>query len=159
MACAVFLYFKPKTCIQAGHSSIRLIFITCFLLNFIMAKKEKAAPAAAANVKLAALQTAMSKIEKQFGKGSIMRLGDQTRQQIEVIPSGSIKLDAALGVGGYARGRIIEIYGQESSGKTTLALHAIAECQKQGGCAVFIDAEHALDTHCAASLGVDIDSL
>ena len=159
MACAVLLYFKPKTCIQAGHSSIRLIFITSFLLNFIMAKKEKAAPAAAANVKLAALQTAMSKIEKQFGKGSIMRLGDQTRQQIEVIPSGSIKLDAALGVGGYARGRIIEIYGQESSGKTTLALHAIAECQKQGGCAVFIDAEHALDTHYAASLGVDIDSL
>ena len=100
MACAVLLYFKPKTCIQAGHSSIRLIFITSFLLNFIMAKKEKAAPAAAAHVKLAALQTAMSKIEKQFGKGSIMRLGDQTRQQIEVIPSGSIKLDAALGVGG-----------------------------------------------------------
>ncbi len=124
-----------------------------------MAKKEKTPPAKTENVKLAALQTAMSKIEKQFGKGSIMRLGDVSHQKIEVIPSGSIKLDTAFGVGGYPRGRVIEIYGQESSGKTTLALHAIAECQKQGGCAVFIDAEHALDTTYAASLGVDIDAL
>ena len=124
-----------------------------------MAKKEKTAVCKEGNAKLAALQTAMSKIEKQFGKGSIMRLGDQTREKVAVIPSGSIKLDTVLGVGGYPRGRIIEIYGQESSGKTTLALHAIAECQKQGGCAVFIDAEHALDTAYASSLGVDVDSL
>lgn len=124
-----------------------------------MAKKEKAAAAKEGNAKLAALQTAMSKIEKQFGKGSIMRLGEQTHEKIAVIPTGSIKLDTVLGVGGYPRGRIIEIYGQESSGKTTLAIHAIAECQKQGGCAVFIDAEHALDTTYAANLGVDIDSL
>ena len=124
-----------------------------------MAKKEKTVAGKDGNAKLAALQTAMSKIEKQFGKGSIMRLGDQTREKVAVIPSGSIKLDSVLGVGGYPRGRIIEIYGQESSGKTTLALHAIAECQKQGGCAVFIDAEHALDTAYASSLGVDVDSL
>ena len=124
-----------------------------------MAKKEKTVAGKDGNAKLAALQTAMSKIEKQFGKGSIMRLGDQTREKVAVIPSGSIKLDSVLGVGGYPRGRIIEIYGQESSGKTTLALHAIAECQKQGGCAVFIDAEHALDPEYARNLGVDVDNL
>ena len=109
--------------------------------------------------KLKALQVAMSDIEKQFGKGSIMRLGDEKVEDIPVIPSGSLGLDVALGVGGYPKGRIIEIYGPESSGKTTLAIHAIAECQKQGGNAVFIDAEHAFDRFYAAKLGVDIDNL
>ena len=93
--------------------------------------------------KLKALQAAMAKIEKDFGKGSIMKLGDQNIENVEVIPTGSITLDIALGVGGYPKGRIIEIYGPESSGKTTLAIHAIAEAQKQGGIAAFIDAEHA----------------
>ena len=109
--------------------------------------------------KLKALQAAMANIEKQFGKGSIMRLGDEVVENIAVIPSGSLGLDAALGVGGYPKGRIIEIYGPESSGKTTLALHAIAECQKQGGQAVFIDAEHAFDRFYADKLGVDVDNL
>jgi recombination protein RecA len=93
--------------------------------------------------KLKALQSAMSKIEKDFGKGSIMRMGDERIQDVDVIPTGSIGLDVALGVGGYPRGRVIEIYGPESSGKTTLAIHAIAEAQKRGGIAAFIDAEHA----------------
>ena len=95
--------------------------------------------------KLKALQAAMAKIEKDFGKGSIMKLGDEHIENIEVIPTGSIALDNALGVGGYPKGRIIEIYGPESSGKTTLAIHAIAEAQKAGGIAAFIDAEHAFD--------------
>lgn len=97
------------------------------------------------SARLKALQSAMSKIEKDFGKGSIMKLGDETTEDVEVIPTGSIGLNAALGVGGYPRGRIIEIYGPESSGKTTLAIHAIAEAQKLGGIAAFIDAEHAFD--------------
>ena len=109
--------------------------------------------------KLKALQAAMSKIEKDFGKGSIMKLGDEKIENVEVIPTGSISLDAALGVGGYPKGRIIEIYGPESSGKTTLAIHAIAEAQKQGGIAAFIDAEHAFDRFYAAKLGVDVDNL
>jgi len=109
--------------------------------------------------KLKALQAAMSKIEKDFGKGSIMRMGDEQIENVEVIPTGSIGLNAALGVGGYPRGRIIEIYGPESSGKTTLAIHAIAEAQKAGGIAAFIDAEHAFDRFYAAKLGVDIDNL
>ena len=109
--------------------------------------------------KLQALQAAMSKIEKDFGKGSIMRMGDEQVEDVDVIPTGSIGLDAALGVGGYPRGRIIEIYGPESSGKTTLAIHAIAEAQKQGGIAAFIDAEHAFDRFYAQKLGVDIDNL
>ena len=109
--------------------------------------------------KLKALQAAMSKIEKDFGKGSIMRMGDENIQNVEVIPTGSIGLNAALGVGGYPKGRIIEIYGPESSGKTTLAIHAIAETQKQGGIAAFIDAEHAFDRFYAQKLGVDINSL
>ena len=109
--------------------------------------------------KLKALQAAMAKIEKDFGKGSIMKLGDEHVENIEVIPTGSIALDNALGVGGYPKGRIIEIYGPESSGKTTLALHMIAECQKLGGEAAFIDAEHALDPVYAKHLGVDIDDL
>ena len=109
--------------------------------------------------KLRALQAAMSKIEKDFGKGSIMKLGDEHIEKVDVIPTGSISLNAALGVGGYPKGRIIEIYGPESSGKTTLAIHAIAEAQKKGGIAAFIDAEHAFDRFYAAALGVDIDNL
>ena len=109
--------------------------------------------------KLKALQAAMSKIEKDFGKGSIMRMGDEKVENVDVIPTGSIGLDIALGVGGYPRGRIIEIYGPESSGKTTLAITAIAEAQKQGGIAAFIDAEHAFDRFYAEKLGVDVDNL
>ena len=115
--------------------------------------------AAAQEGKLKALQAAMAKIEKDFGKGSIMKLGDEKIENVEVIPTGSIALNAALGVGGYPKGRIIEIYGPESSGKTTLAIHAIAECQKAGGIAAFIDAEHAFDRFYAEKLGVDIDNL
>ena len=125
-----------------------------------MAKKEmENAAAGAQSEKLKALQAAMSKIEKDFGKGSIMKLGDEHVENVEVIPSGSIGLNAALGVGGYPKGRIIEIYGPESSGKTTLAIHAIAEAQKAGGIAAFIDAEHAFDRFYAEKLGVDIDNL
>ena len=109
--------------------------------------------------KMKALMAAMSKIEKDYGKGSIMRMGDEQIDNVEVIPTGSISLNAALGVGGYPKGRIIEIYGPESSGKTTLAIHAIAEAQKAGGIAAFIDAEHAFDRFYAANLGVDIDNL
>lgn len=109
--------------------------------------------------KLKALQAAMSKIEKDFGKGSIMRMGDEVVENVDVIPTGSIGLDLALGVGGYPRGRIIEIYGPESSGKTTLAITAIAEAQKRGGIAAFIDAEHAFDRFYAEKLGVDVDNL
>ena len=106
-----------------------------------------------------ALQEAMKTIEKAYGKGSVMKLGDYNQEKIDVIPTGSITLDAALGVGGYPKGRIIEIYGPESSGKTTFALHAIAEAQKKGGYAAFIDAEHALDPTYAKALGVDVDNL
>lgn len=125
-----------------------------------MAKEEtKQEPQGANADKLKALRAAMDKIEKTYGKGSIMKMGDEVVEQIEVIPSGSIGLNAALGVGGYPRGRVIEIYGPESSGKTTLAIHAIAEAQKAGGIAAFIDAEHAFDRFYAAKLGVDIDNL
>jgi recombination protein RecA len=106
-----------------------------------------------------ALEEALKQIEKQFGKGSVMKLGDKAHVDVETIPSGSIALDAALGIGGYPRGRIIEIYGPESSGKTTFALHAIAETQKKGGTAAFIDAEHALDPVYAQALGVNIEEL
>ena len=125
-----------------------------------MAKKETEGEALnPQQEKLKALQAAMSKIEKDFGKGSIMRMGDEQIEHVDVIPSGSIGLNAALGVGGYPRGRIIEIYGPESSGKTTLAIHAMAEAQKQGGIAAFIDAEHAFDRFYAEKLGVDVDNL
>ena len=123
-----------------------------------MAKKEET-PGNPVADKLKALQAAMDKIEKDFGKGSIMKLGDDKVEEIEVIPTGSIGLNAALGVGGYPRGRVIEIYGPESSGKTTLAIHAIAEAQKNGGIAAIIDAEHAFDRFYAQNLGVDIDNL
>jgi recombination protein RecA len=106
-----------------------------------------------------ALEAALLQIERQFGKGSIMRLGEESRVPVEIIPSGSIVLDVALGIGGYPRGRIVEIYGPESSGKTTVALHAIANAQKQGGIAAFIDAEHALDPEYAQKLGVDTEAL
>jgi recombination protein RecA len=106
-----------------------------------------------------ALENALAQIDKQFGKGSVMRLGDETRQPIQVIPTGSIALDVALGIGGLPRGRIVEIYGPESSGKTTVALHAVANAQALGGIAAFIDAEHALDPDYAAKLGVDTDAL
>ena len=109
--------------------------------------------------KLKALAAAMSKIEKDFGKGAIMKLGDEKIENVDVIPSGSLGLNIALGVGGYPKGRIIEIFGPESSGKTTLALHAIAEAQKAGGIAAFIDAEHAFDRFYAEKLGVDVDNL
>ena len=123
-----------------------------------MAKKEEL-DNIAGNEKLRALQAAMDKIEKSFGKGSIMKLGDDSFEDVDVIPTGSVGLNAALGVGGYPRGRIIEIYGPESSGKTTLAIHAIAEAQKMGGIAAIIDAEHAFDRFYAQKLGVDIDNL
>lgn len=106
-----------------------------------------------------ALDMALRQIEKQFGKGSIMKLGEEAAEKIATIPSGSIALDLALGIGGYPKGRVIEIYGPESSGKTTVALHAIAEAQKEGGIAAFIDAEHALDPNYAQALGVDIEEL
>src|SRR5665647_3402245 len=106
-----------------------------------------------------ALEAALSQIDRQFGKGSIMRLGDEGRAPVEVIPTGSIALDIALGIGGLPRGRVVEIYGPESSGKTTLALHAVANAQKAGGIAAFIDAEHALDPEYAKHLGVDTDAL
>ena len=118
--------------------------------------QEKGAPNAE---KLKALRAATEKIEKNFGKGSIMKMGDNAIEEIAVIPTGSVGLNAALGVGGYPRGRVIEIYGPESSGKTTLAIHAIAEAQKAGGIAAFIDAEHAFDRFYAEKLGVDIENL
>ena len=120
-------------------------------------KKEKA-PVDPRKAKLEALSAAMEKIEKNFGRGAIMKLGEEFVEEVEVIPTGSIGLNFALGVGGFPRGRIIEIYGPESSGKTTLAIHAIAEAQKQGGVAAIIDAEHAFDRFYAEKLGVDVDT-
>ncbi|MDA0984390.1 MAG: recombinase RecA [Bacteroidetes bacterium] len=111
------------------------------------------------NAKLKALQLTLDKLDKTYGKGAVMKMGDQAVEEVESIPSGSLGLDIALGVGGYPRGRVIEIYGSESSGKTTLTLHAIAECQKQGGIAAFIDAEHAFDRFYAEKLGVDVGEL
>jgi len=106
-----------------------------------------------------ALQTALSQIERQFGKGTVMRLGDQPKIPVDVIPTGCLALDQALGIGGYPRGRVVEIYGPESGGKTTMALHAVAEAQKLGGTAAFVDAEHALDVSYAGNLGVQVDDL
>ena len=126
-----------------------------------MAEKKKSGiePAAPASDKKRALETAMAQIERTYGKGSIMRLGENTGVVVEAIPTGSLALDLALGIGGVPKGRIIEIYGPESSGKTTLALHIVAEAQKRGGEVAFIDAEHALDPTYARALGVDIDSM
>ncbi len=123
-----------------------------------MAKKEEV-QVDVKEAKLKALQAAMTKIEKDFGKGSIMKLGDRKTENVEVIPTGSLSLNQALGVGGYPRGRIIEIFGPESSGKTTLAIHAIAEAQRMGGIAAYIDAEHAFDPVYAEKLGVNVDDL
>ncbi|MBV1924424.1 MAG: recombinase RecA, partial [Flavobacteriaceae bacterium] len=109
--------------------------------------------------KLKALKLTLDKLDKTYGKGTVMKMGDAPVQEVEVIPTGSLGLDIALGVGGYPRGRVVEIYGPESSGKTTLTLHAIAECQKKGGIAAFIDAEHAFDRYYAKNLGVDIENL
>ena len=109
--------------------------------------------------KLKALQLTLDKLDKAYGKGTVMRMNDEALEEVEAISSGSLSFDAALGVGGYPRGRVVEIYGPESSGKTTLTLHAIAECQKSGGIAAFIDAEHAFDRYYAQSLGIDIDEL
>ena len=122
-----------------------------------MGKDDKAT--AAKNDKLTALDAALSQIEKQFGKGSVMKLGDTGHMQVETVPTGSLSLDIALGAGGVPKGRIVEIYGPESSGKTTVALHMVAEVQKRGGIAGFIDAEHALDPVYAKNIGVDIDNL
>ena len=125
-----------------------------------MAKEVEANAAAGVNeARLKALQATLDKIEKDYGKGTIMKLGDQPQWDVQVIPSGSVSLDHALGIGGYPRGRIIEIYGPESSGKTTLAIHAIAEAQKLGGIAAIIDAEHAFDRTYAKALGVNLDTL
>ena len=124
-----------------------------------MAKEVEVKAADANAARLKALQATIDKIEKDFGKGTIMKLGDQPQWDVQVIPSGSVALDHALGVGGYPRGRIIEIYGPESSGKTTLAIHAIAEDQKQGGIAAMIDAEHAFDRTYAKALGVNLETL
>ena len=124
-----------------------------------MAKEVEVKAADANAARLKALQATTDKIEKDFGKGTIMKLGDQPQWDVQVIPSGSVALDHALGVGGYPRGRIIEIYGPESSGKTTLAIHAIAEAQKQGGIAAMIDAEHAFDRTYAKALGVNLETL
>ncbi len=125
-----------------------------------MAEKKKPIESAApASDKKKALDTCMAQIEKAYGKGSIMRLGENTGVVVEAIPTGSLSLDLALGIGGVPKGRIVEIYGPESSGKTTLALHIVAEAQKRGGEVAFIDAEHALDPHYARALGVDIDSM
>ena len=117
-----------------------------------MAEKEK-------DAKLKALKLTLDKLDKTYGKGTVMKMGDQAIIDVDIIPSGSLGLDVALGVGGYPRGRVIEIYGPESSGKTTLTIHAIAEAQKKGGIAAFIDAEHAFDRYYAESLGVDVENL
>ena len=120
---------------------------------------EKKKPEAPLSDKKKALETAISQIEKNFGKGTVMRLGDRPEMNVEAIPTGSLALDAALGIGGVPKGRIIEIYGPESSGKTTLALHIVAQAQKRGGEVAFVDAEHALDPDYASRIGVDIDSM
>ena len=124
-----------------------------------MAARKAPATKPATNDRNKALEVALSQIDKQFGKGSVMRLGDDNRPPVQVIPTGSLALDVALGIGGLPRGRVIEVYGPESSGKTTVALHAVANAQKAGGNAAFIDAEHALDPVYARALGVDTDSL
>ena len=128
-------------------------------MGLIIMAKTNIPPMDEKTARLQALQMATAKIEKDFGKGSIMRLGGQAAEKVDVIPTGSIGLNAALGVGGYPRGRIIEIFGPESSGKTTLTIHAIAEAQKAGGIAAFIDAEHAFDPTYAQKLGVNLDEL
>jgi len=125
----------------------------------LLMRTDKSAPAAEGTERERALQAALSQVEKAFGKGSVMRMGEGRTESIEAIPTGSLSLDMALGIGGLPRGRIIEIYGPESGGKTTLALHCVAEAQKLGGLALFVDAEHAMDVDYARALGVDVDRL
>ena len=125
----------------------------------VSAEEVKAGGVTASQEKMKAIQATLDKIEMDFGKGTIMKLGDQPKWDVSVIPSGSVGLDHALGIGGYPRGRVVEIYGPEASGKTTLAIHAIAEAQKLGGIAAFIDAEHAFDRNYAQQLGVNVDTL
>ena len=144
--------------------TLLIIFNFCFTKgNTVMATKKKAAPAPAAAVtpeeKKKALDTAISQMEKRFGKGTIIKMGENPNMNVSAVSTGSVGLDMALGVGGVPRGRIIEIYGPESSGKTTVALHCVAEVQKLGGEAAYIDAEHALDPVYAKNLGVNIDEL
>jgi recombination protein RecA len=153
----------PRSCLQAN----RLRYLYSLYTNMALSKKEKAiagagnspAVSAATTEREKAIEQALSQIERRFGKGAIMRLGEQAKVQIEVIPTGSVALDLALGVGGLPRGRITEIYGPESSGKTTLCQHVIASAQRTGGYAAFIDAEHAFDRTYAARCGVDVNNL
>ncbi|CAM3084635.1 recombinase A [Arthrobacter ulcerisalmonis] len=142
---------------SVGTPSVRDDHYTA--VEAIIEKALEVSTMAAAPDRAKALEAALAQIDKQFGKGSVMRLGDEVRAPIEVIPTGSIALDVALGIGGLPRGRVVEIYGPESSGKTTVALHAVANAQRLGGIAAFIDAEHALDPEYAAKLGVDTDAL
>ena len=144
---------------QRGGNGFKSSYYNQLRTNIYMAKEKQPVELDEKAAKLKALEAALGKIEKDFGKGSIMRMGEQKVEELEVIPTGSITLNHALGVGGYPKGRIIEIYGPESSGKTTLAIHAIAEAQKMGGIAAFIDAEHAFDRFYAEKLGVDVDNL
>ena len=144
----IFAYLRRRS--GKGHN---------FINNYIMAKEVEGQASDINAAKLKALQATIDKIEKDYGKGTIMKLGDQPQWDVQVIPSGSVALDHALGIGGYPRGRIIEIYGPESSGKTTLAIHAIAQAQKQGGIAAMIDAEHAFDRTYAKALGVNLETL
>jgi len=142
-------YFINK---HLKHQFLRDFVSLRYKLTSMSNDKEKAA-------KLKALQLTLDKLDKTYGKGTVMKMGDAPIEDIDAIPSGSLGLDIALGVGGYPRGRVIEIYGPESSGKTTLALHAIAEAQKQGGIAAFVDAEHAFDRFYAKNLGIDVDNM
>src|ERR1700712_1912265 len=149
---------QSKTgCPQIARPALRVSDVTPRVEPYRSPRRRTHMPSPADREK--ALETALAQIDRQFGKGSVMRLGSDERAPVEVVPTGSIALDVALGIGGLPRGRIIEIYGPESSGKTTLTLHAIANAQRAGGIAAFIDAEHALDPEYAKKLGVDIDAL
>jgi len=154
-------YFLKKTAKNLFVKNRKFIFAKHLNKKFTVCQKTAAMQNNTLDreAKLKALQSTVDRIEKTYGKGTIMRLGDARIMDIEAIPSGSLGLDIALGIGGFPRGRVVEIYGPESSGKTTLAIHAIAECQKRGGIAAFIDAEHAFDRFYAKSLGVDTDNL
>jgi recombination protein RecA len=154
-------YFLKKTAKNLFAKNRKFIFARHLNKKFTVCQKTAAMQNNTLDreAKLKALQSTVDRIEKTYGKGTIMRLGDARIMDIEAIPSGSLGLDIALGIGGFPRGRVVEIYGPESSGKTTLAIHAIAECQKRGGIAAFIDAEHAFDRFYAKSLGVDTDNL
>jgi recombination protein RecA len=142
--------------IAGNRTKVRVVKFICKLRRNKMGREEKGT---AREDKLKALDAALSQIEKQYGKGSVMKLGDTSHMQVETVPTGSLSLDIALGAGGVPKGRVVEIYGPESSGKTTVALHMVAEVQKRGGIAGFIDAEHALDPVYAKHIGVDIDNL